>query len=262
MIREKRKVKKRKTVSQLYDPKKMLLSEESSFSTKEAFKFLRTNVMFSLPGSDSKCIGVVSANRGEGKSTIAINLGISFAQNNKKVIIVDCDMRLPSVASKIGIRTKPGLSNYLAGNEDIQENIIQHIGEHGIDVITSGDIPPDPTTLLGSQQMNDLIKLLKEYYDYVILDFPPVNMVTDAVIMSKVVDGYLIVVRHNLTEFKKVRDTLRQMDFSDAKILGVVYNGKGSRTKYGKYYNKRSGYYYYNDYYQHSSGDSEAENNK
>ena len=98
----------------------MLLSEDSPFPMREAYKSLRTNVMFSIPGSDSKCIGIVSANRGEGKSTIAINLAISFAQANKKVIVVDCDMRLPTVAAKIGINATPGLSNYLAGNDEIK----------------------------------------------------------------------------------------------------------------------------------------------
>ena len=229
----------------------MLLSEDSSFPMREAYKSLRTNVLFSLPGSDSKCIGIVSANRGEGKSTVAINLAISFAQANKKVIVVDCDMRLPTIASKIGINPKPGLSNYLAGNEDVQGNLIQHVDEYGIDVLASGDIPPDPTTLLSSEQMKGLIELLKDYYDYIILDFPPVTVVTDAVIMSEVMDGYLVVVRHNLSEFQKLKETFRQMNFSDAKILGIVYNGKGSRSRYSKYYRKKgSNYYYYDEYYQ------------
>ena len=242
-------MKKNKNVSQLFDPKKMLLTENSSFATREAYKSLRTNVMFSLPGTESKCIGVVSANRGEGKSTIAINLGISFAQANNKVIVVDCDMRLPTVASKIGIKAKPGLSNYLANGENIEEDLIQHLTEYGIDVLAAGDIPPDPTSLLGSEQMQNLITLLKEYYDYVILDFPPVTMVTDAVILSQTVDGYLVVVRHNLSEFKKVKEAFRQMNFSEANILGIVYNGKGSN--HSKYYKKRGGYYYYyNEYYQ------------
>ena len=243
-------VKKRKTVSKLFDPKKMLLSEDSTFPMREAYKSLRTNVMFSIPGSDSKCIGIVSANRGEGKSTIAINLAISFAQANKKVIVVDCDMRLPTVAAKIGINATPGLSNYLAGNGEIQGDLIQHVDDYDIDVLAAGDIPPDPTTLLGSKQMESLVALLKEYYDYIVLDFPPVTVVTDAVILSGTVDGYLVVVRHGLSEFQKLRETFRRLDFSDAKVAGVVYNGKGSRNSYSKYYSKKGEYYYYDEYYQ------------
>lgn len=242
-------MKKRKIVSELFDPKKMLLSENSPFSMREAYKSLRTNLMFSIPGGDSKCIAIVSANRGEGKSTIAINLAISFAQTNQKVIVVDCDMRLPSVAAKIGINAKPGLSNFLAGSGEIQGDLIQHADEYGIDILAAGDIPPDPTTLLGSKQMKNLIALLKEYYDYIVLDFPPVTVVTDAVILSDAIDGYLIVVRHGLSEFKKLRETFYRLNFSDAKIAGVVYNGKGSRNSYSKYYSKK-GEYYYDEYYQ------------
>ena len=252
--------KRKKNVQQIFDPKKMLLSEDSSFPVREAYKSLRTNVMFTLPGGGSKCIGVVSANRGEGKSTVAINLAISISQANKKVIVVDCDMRLPTIAAKIGINGKPGLSNYLAGNEDVQSSLIQHVEEYGIDVLASGDIPPDPTPLLISEQMNGLVKLLKDYYDYVILDFPPVTVVTDAVIMSGTVDGYLVVVRHGLSEFQKLKETFRQMDFSDAKVLGVVYNGKGNRSHYSKYYRKNNHYYYYYDeYYQKSPSESKSD---
>ena len=246
-------MKKRKTVSQLFDPKKMLLSANSSFATREAYKSLRTNVMFSLPGNDSKCIGIVSAFRGEGKSSTAINLGISFAQTNKKVIIIDCDMRLPTIASKIGVKSKPGLSNYLACSDDVNGTFIQKVSEYGIDVLAAGDIPPDPTSLLDSKQMSSLIELLKEYYDYIILDFPPIVMVTDAIILSKTVDGYIVVVRHNTSEMQKVKETIKQMKFAGAKILGFVYNGKGDRKKYyrkgygSKYYKN---YYYYNYYSQ------------
>ena len=226
----------------------MLLSEESSFPMREAYKSLRTNVLFSLPGSGSKCIGVVSANRGEGKSTIAINLAISFAQADKKVLVVDCDMRLPTVAAKIGINLAPGLSNYLAGNDTITGNLIQHVDEYGIDVLAAGDIPPDPTLLLASSQMEKLIDLLKEYYDFIVLDFPPITIVTDAVIMTGKVDGYLMVVRHDLSEFKKLAESFRQLEFSNAKVLGVVYNGKSSH--HSKYYKKGRNYYYSDHYYQ------------
>ncbi len=243
-------MKKRKNDAPLFDPKKMLLSEESSFPTREAYKTLRTNVLFTLPGSGSKCIGVVSGNRGEGKSTIAINLGISFAQTNKRVIVVDCDMRLPTVASKIGINSKPGLSNYLAGGETVQENLIQHLEEYDLDVLVAGDIPPDPTSLLGSVQMENLIGLLREYYDIIILDFPPVTVVADSVILSNIVDGYLVVVRHNASEYQKLKEAFRQLEFSDAKVLGIVYNGKGAHGKSYKAYKKDGNYYYSHDYYQ------------
>ena len=241
-------MKKSKTKTALFDQKKMILSDKSPFTVKEAYKTLRTNVMFSLPGNDSKCIGVVSADRGDGKSSVAINLAISFSQIKKKVIIVDCDLRLPTIATKLGIDSKYGLSNFLSGNQDSDESLIRYSKTFGIDIVTSGEIPPDPTTLLESNQMKSFIELMKKHYDYIILDFPPVNIVSDAAIMSEIVDGYLIVVRHNESEYHKISETLRQMQFAGAKILGFVYNGKDDRKKYYKStkYNK---YYYHNKYY-------------
>ena len=203
--------------------------------------------MFSLPGKDSKCIGVVSPDRGDEKSSVAINLAISFSQINKKVIIVDCDLRLPTIASKLGIESKPGLSNFLSGNQESDQPLIRRSSEYGIDIMTAGDIPPDPTALITSKQMDAFIELLKKYYDYIILDFPPATIVSDAASMSRIVDGYLIVIRHNESEFSKINETLRQMQFADAKILGFVYNGKEEHKKYyrkGKYSK-----YYYNYYY-------------
>ena len=235
----------------LLNKKTMLLSDRSAFSVKEAYKTLRTNVMFSLPGKDSKCIGVVSPERGDGKSSVSINLAISFAQINKKVIIVDCDLRLPTIASKLGIEAKPGLSNFLSGNQDSEQPLIRRSSEYGIDIMTAGDIPPDPTALITSRQMDAFIELLKKYYDYIILDFPPATIVSDAASVSRIVDGYLIVIRHNSSEFSKINETLRQMNFADAKILGFVYNGKDEQKKY--YKNGKYSKYYYNYYYYKKS---------
>ena len=229
----------------LLNKKTMLLSDRSPFSVKEAYKTLRTNVMFSLPGKDSKCIGVVSPDRGDGKSSVSINLAISFAQINKKVIIVDCDLRLPTIASKLGIEAKPGLSNFLSGNQDSEQPLIRRSSEYGIDIMTAGDIPPDPTALITSRQMDAFIELLKKYYDYIILDFPPATIVSDAASVSRIVDGYLIVIRHNSSEFSKINETLRQMNFADAKILGFVYNGKDEQKKY--YKNGNYSKYYYKE---------------
>ena len=207
-------MKKHKIGTQIFDSSKLLISNNSQFMMREAYKSLRTNVSFSLPGTGSKCIGIVSPSRGEGKSTIAINLGISFAQTNKKVIIIDCDMRIPTVASKIKIKSRPGLSNYLANTEKDGEELIQHLEDYNLDVLAAGDIPPDPTSLIDSQQMDDLIEMLKKRYDYIILDFPPITMVTDAMIISHLVDGYVIIVRHNSSEFQKLSETIKQMEFA------------------------------------------------
>lgn len=237
------KSKEKKQTGHTNDSRAFLLSSKSPFSVQEAYKTLRTNVTFSLPGTDCKCIGITSANRGEGKSTIAVNLSISLAQLNKKVILIDCDMRLPTIITKLGINAKVGLSDYLSGQ--ISEVPVVRINNLGIDVVPSGMIPPDATTLIDSGAMKELVDLLKESYDYIVFDFPPINIVSDAVLLSGMIDGYLMIVRHGISEFKKVNEALRQMRFADAKIIGFVYNGKNNDKKYYK----RKGYYYRYDYY-------------
>ncbi len=238
---------KTKDVKQKNEGDFNLLSEKSPFTVQEAFKTLRTNVMFSLPGTECKCIGITSADRGDGKSSVALNLAISFAQLKKKVLIVDCDMRLPTIASKLGISQSPGLSNLLAGQTESQEKLIVKAPSKNFDVLPAGDIPPDPTVLLESKQMDKLVRLLKDHYDYVIFDFPPARVVTDAVILSRLIDGYFLVVRHNYSEYNGINDVLRTMKFAGAKVLGFVYNGKSNSSGYssGKKY-----YYYSNHDYK------------
>ena len=223
-------------------PDKMLLSPDSSFSMQESFKTLRTNVSFSLPGKKNRCIGIVSANRGEGKSTVAVNTAISLAQIDKKVAIVDCDMRIPTVAAKLGMENRPGLSDYLADEDGNSCLPIIRNDDLNIDVIPAGTIPPDPTKLIESPQMRELIEALKMVYDYIVVDFPPVTVVSDAAILSSVIDGYLIVTLHESTETSQLDETIRQLNFANANILGFVYNSKPASRKS---YKKNSKYYYY-----------------
>lgn len=223
-------------------PDKMLLSPDSSFSMQESFKTLRTNVSFSLPGKKNRCIGIVSANRGEGKSTVAVNTAISLAQIDKKVAIVDCDMRIPTVAAKLGMENRPGLSDYLADEDGNSRLPIIRNDDLNIDVIPAGTIPPDPTKLIESPQMRELIEALKMVYDYIVVDFPPVTVVSDAAILSSVIDGYLIVTLHESTETSQLDETIRQLNFANANILGFVYNSKPASRKS---YKKNSKYYYY-----------------
>ena len=217
-----------------------LLTERSPFAVREAYKALRTNVIFSLPGTESKCIGITSAVRGDGKSINAANLAIAFAQIGKRVILVDCDMRLPTVSSKLGIQGIPGLSDFLVGEAKV-ESTVRNVERLGISVMPAGNIPPDPTGLLESKQIEQLFTALGKIYDYVIVDLPPVNTVPDAAILSKYVNGYLLVVRHEKTEYREVAEMLNQLHFANAKILGFVYNDVTANGK--KYYQK-----YYSGY--------------
>ena len=249
---------KKKKANTAVDAAAMLLSSKSSFSVQEAYKTLRTNVIFSLPGSDCKCLGITSATRGEGKSTVAVNLAISLAQLDKRVVLIDCDMRLPTVVTKLGIKAEEGLSNYLSGM--IQKLPVYRVEKCGIDIIPSGAIPPDATILIESDAMEDLIALLKESYDYIIFDFPPINIVSDAVLLVNQIDGYLMVVRNEYSEYQKLNEAFKQMRLAAANIIGFVYNGKDEGKKYykkGKYgkYSKYGKYYSHYYYYKSSSSD-------
>lgn len=200
-----------------------MLGENSPFAVTEAYKALRTNVLFSLPDGGTKCIGVTSATKGEGKSSTALNLAISLAQIGKRALLIDCDMRLPSIATKLGIPGVPGLSNILVQDQNI-DAALRRVDEVGITVLPSGTIPPDPTYLLESNRMATLLGILKKYYEYIIVDLPPVNSVTDAAILAKQLDGMLVVVRHGVAEYREVNNMLSQLRMANARILGMVYN--------------------------------------
>lgn len=217
---------------------KLLLTASAPFAVQEAYKALRTNVAFSLPGDKAKCVGITSAIRGEGKSSVAVNLAISFGQIGKRVVLIDCDMRRPSVAPKLGIKGRPGLSDFLVGEEKF-ENVIRNMEDLRIDVLPAGNIPPDPTGLLESKQMQALLETLRKYYHYIIVDLPPIATVSDAAILSKQIDGFLLVIRYGKTEYREAAEMLRQLHFADANPLGFVYNDAPVERK--KYY--RSDYY-------------------
>jgi len=170
------------TNSPLIVKRAKVLNEKSSFHVKEAYKALRTNIVFSIPHDGAKKIIVTSALAGEGKSTNCLNLAISFAQTGAKVLIIDCDLRKPNVANLLNIAPTPGLSNVLA-NLNTVDSVIVHSDYANLDVIPSGDMPPNPAELLGSATMRDTLDKLSDLYEYIFLDTSPVNIVTDAAVI-------------------------------------------------------------------------------
>lgn len=221
---------------------KLILSDKSPWPVQEAYKALRTNITFSLPGTGCKVIAVTSAQANDGKSTICINTAISFAQLNKKVLLIECDLRLPTVGTKLEIRSVPGLSDTLIGSAHISEALRRNV-RNGLDVLPAGNIPPDPTWLLQSNQMKVLIQQFRKLYDYILIDLPPVTTVADSSIMSRYADGFLIAVRHQTTEMPALEDALSQLHLAEAKVLGFVYNDVTSEG--GRYYKG-----YYKGYYK------------
>lgn len=213
-----------------------LLTEKTPFAIQEAYKAMRTNVMFSLPGSGCKCVGITSPSPGEGKSTTAVNLAISLAQIEKRVLLIDSDMRIPTIAEKLPLDPTPGLSDFLVGEAKL-EDAIRSLDAYGIHVLPSGNIPPDPTGLLESKQLETLFATIRETYDYVIVDLPPINTVPDAVILSRYIDGYLLAVREKQTEHRSINDALKQLQLGNSNILGFICTG-GNIGK-NKYYYRR-----------------------
>lgn len=221
---------------------KCIFGRGLDFASKEAYNLLRTNISFACPDKDGgRVLGITSACSGEGKSTVALNLAYSLADAQSKVLLIDADMRRPTVFSSLGLPMSPGLSNVLAGNADIQ--LCSGKLHKNVDVLTSGDIPPNPSELIGSKKMGELLDEFHQKYDYVILDLPPVLSISDAAAVSGNVDGMVVVVRHGLTKRRDVVETTRQLGFVGAKVLGFVYNGIG-RTR-SKHYQRHRKYYGY-----------------
>ena len=198
----------------------MILTKEIPFAIEEAYKSLRTNLMFSLPEDKCKIIEITSSTQSEGKSITAVNLAIALAKNGAKVILIDCDLRLSTIAKKLKIKQKPGLTNLLFGLNSALDVICHH--PSGIDVIPAGDLPPNPSETLGSSRMTTVLEFMKNHYDYVILDAPPVGIVTDAAVLAPKVSGILLVVRQGYAKTEDVDAAVQKLKIANGNILGFV----------------------------------------
>ena len=222
----------------------MLIGSGMSFAASESYKLLRTKLQFSFTDENSShVIGISSALSGEGKSLSAINLAHSLAELNHKVLLIDCDMRRPTLAEKLKIQKKPGLSSFLTGQSTL-EGLVQYCGipgdEDAFHVIAAGQNPPNPIELLSSVRMKKMLMGLRKSYDYIILDLPPVGEVSDAMAVAKETDGIVRVVRQNYCDRQFLSDAVRQFEFIDSRILGMVYNcATEAVSKYGKAYYKK-----------------------
>ena len=237
---------------------KSMIGPHLNFAASEAYKLLRTNLLFSFP-AEEKChvIGITSTFQGEGKSLTSINLAYTMAEANSRVLLIEGDMRIPNFSNRLNLKKTPGLSNLLAGLDSISD-AIQRIAFRRssnpepvkFDVITAGNIPPNPSELMQSQRMQQLIDTLKEFYDIIILDLPPINVVTDALVASNYVSGVAVVVRSEHASKRGLSNTMRQLRLVNAKVIGFIYtNADSQKKKYYKGYCK--GYSkYYSKYYR------------
>lgn len=204
--------------------RRRILNEKSSFYVQEAYKTLRTNIRFSLGTGNNKKFCITSSLASEGKSITILNLAISFAQSGQKVLLIDADLRRPNLARLLIEKSSPGLSNILAGLCGPEEGVRKEVYPN-LDIIFSGEIPPNPSELLGSPRMKQLVDAMAGRYDYILMDAPPVDIVSDACIIANVLDGVLYLVRMNQTEKEAVAIGVKQLELSGAKLMGFVLNG-------------------------------------
>lgn len=233
--------------------RRLLLNSHTSFHIQEAYRTLQTNLRFSLPGDDTKVICLTSGHSSEGKSTTVLNLAISFAESGKSVLLVDSDMRRPSLGRLLIEKASPGLSNLLAGLCTVEQAIRRNV-RPGLDVIFSGEIPPNPLELLSSPKLAQLIEGLKGRYDYILLDTPPVGIVADACEVASHTHGVLFLVHQNETEKDTVIRGIRQLELSNAKLLGFVLNGVMPEGRKRYKYKYKYGYKYKYSYQSTKDG--------
>lgn len=243
------------------------VGEAVSFVASEAYKLLRTKIQFSFADeNDCHVIGVSSAMAGEGKSTSAVNLAYSLAQLNYRVLLMDCDLRRPSVPSKLNVQKMPGLTNFLAGQMSLGEVVqVCDLDNVRFHVISSGRTPPNPIELLSSARMEKTMSALRGSFQYIILDLPPVGEVSDALVASKLADGMLMVVRQDYCNRYALKDTVRQFGFVGAKILGALVNCANESSGgygYGSYNKKYYRYKKYDSKYASAAKEAQAEENR
>lgn len=236
----------------LHDENKLeIVSDKSPFAYVEAYKTLRTNMNFIFRNNKYKKLVVTSSIPGEGKSSVSINLARVLAENGTRVILIDCDMRKPMLHKYLRaqrFRTR-GLSTVLSGISSLEDSVAT-FSDLQFDLMTAGPIPPNPTELLASEEMEHLLDLLAKQYDYVICDTPPVSVVTDAAILSQYNAGVILVVRQKYATFKQAKKAKQNLENVHADILGCVLNQYDVSKNVKE--TKQSSYYYYN--YDYSNG--------
>ncbi len=222
------------------DKSRNVINSDSKFAIVEGYKIARTNLVFSLSAADSKYVVVTSWSKGEGKSTATANLAISFSKMGKKVLLIDCDLRRPNLHNLLKLQNTAGLSEVIGKFKSLPEVLHKEVLPC-LDVITAGSIPPNPSELLGSSSFETFLRDMEKEYDYIIIDTPPVGIVTDTLLLKDFISGYVVVVRERVTTHGDIEKAIQNIKLADSKVLGFLKVGctptekKYSKGKYGYY---------------------------
>ncbi|HLF90833.1 MAG TPA: CpsD/CapB family tyrosine-protein kinase, partial [Anaerolineales bacterium] len=212
----------------------------------EAFRSLRTNIQYASVDRSIRTLLITSPSPKDGKSTIATNLATVIAQSGRQVALIDSDMRRPSLHSKLRLSNRTGLSDLFVQSNGQVASYLRETKVHGLELITSGSLPPNPAELVGSEKMGEIMRQMLSCADVVVIDSPPVMAVTDAAVLAPRVDGVLLILRPGITKLAAAKQTVETLLRGGANILGAVLNGIGKRG--GRYYYYRN-YHVYNHYY-------------
>lgn len=231
---------------------RLIMEKKPKSPISEAYRTIRTNIEFSSIDTEVRKMLVTSSGPGEGKSTTASNLAIAFAQSGKRTLLIDGDLRKPTVFKLFSLSNRIGLSNVIVDGVNILnastaqidglglDEVIHHYNEK-LDILTSGTIPPNPSEIVGSNKMRIFIEAMAKKYDRIIIDAPPINAVTDAQLLSTMVDGVLFVVGSEITHIDGAKRAMELLKHVNAKVLGVIL----TRVKKGNNKNGFNGYYNY-----------------
>ena len=214
--------------------------EKPQSNISEAYRTIRTGIEFSNLDKDLKVICMTSSKQNEGKTTVLSNLGVSFAKIDKKVLLIDADLRNPSISKMFDISNTQGLMDILLGKRNIQD-CVKKTKQENLYILTGGTIPPNPAEVLSSKKMSEFIESIKDEYDYIFIDSPPVGVVSDASIISAYSDGVIFVVGANEVDSNLAKIAKERLDSVKANIVGVILNKFKTDTN-SEYYN-----YYYNE---------------
>ena len=237
-----------------------LLNDKTPFDVTEAFRNLKASISVSVPKkSGGTVLMATSAYPEDGKTTVTTNLALMFALSYAKVILIDADIRKGRIAKYFNKRRAPGLSDYLSGQNTLEEVVHKSHHHENLSYITCGTHSPKPYELLESDEMKNLVETLRTQYDYIIIDTPPVLLISDAVAVAPFTDGVALVCRHNVSFVSDISRALNTLKFAHANVLGVIVNDYRA-PKVSKYYGGYKKYSYYNykyKYYSYSYGSTD-----